>query len=130
VSVKRALVVLTGIAGLALVLSAIGAVALGPEILGPAWGAIENMPGDARETSGIDAVLDGVEDTLSEWLPGDIAIPEEVPEELPEDAEIPVEIPEDAEIPEELPEELPEDADVGLEEVDSALDLVPVETSL
>lgn len=131
---KGTLLALTGFAGLALVLGTLGVAALGPEILGPARDAIEAMPDDARDMSGIDAVLDGVEDTLSEVLPPDIEIPDEVPGELPE--ELPEEVPEGAEIPVELPEEteipdeLPAEADIGIDAVDSALELVPIETPL
>lgn len=61
---------------LALGFVATGALALGSEILNPAFGAIEeHMPADAQETSGVLDVLDDVAERLDEVLPDDVERP-------------------------------------------------------
>jgi hypothetical protein len=68
---------LTAVGVLALAFAATGALALGSEILDPAFGAIdENMPADAQETSGVQDVLEDVAERLDEVLPEDVEVPE------------------------------------------------------
>jgi hypothetical protein len=113
---------LVGIPGvfLAISLAAFGAAALGSDILAPAYEAIElYMPDDAKDTSGVIGVLDGVAERLDGIASGEFGVPDDV--ELPDDAEIPTELPpEDAEIEGELPAE----SETGLDTAESFLDSV------
>ena len=114
----RLLVAVPG-AFLAISLAALGVAALGSDILAPALEAIDtNMPDEAKETSGVTDVLEGVGERLDDIAAGEAGMPED----LPDDAGVPTELPpEEADIPIEMPAESEEWLDLA----ESYLETVP-----